>query len=121
VDPRTTPLAESSFDVVIDAVGAKPTRNQALAAIKPGGTIMHVGLQDWASEIDMRKLTLAEITLLGTYTYTTADLRATVDALAQGVFGDLSWVEERTLQEGQQAFLDLDQGRCAAAKVVLRP
>jgi alcohol dehydrogenase len=121
VDPRTTPLAESSFDVVIDAVGAKPTRTQALAAVKPGGTIMHVGLQDWASEIDMRKLTLAEITLLGTYTYTTADLRATVDALAQGVFGDLSWVEERTLQEGQQAFLDLDQGRCASAKVVLRP
>jgi len=121
VDPRTTPLAESSFDVVIDAVGAKPTRTQALAAVKPGGTIMHVGLQDWASEIDMRKLTLAEITLLGTYTYTTADLRATVDALAQGVFGDLSWVEERTLHEGQQAFLDLDQGRCASAKVVLRP
>ncbi len=121
VDPRATPLAESSFEVVIDAVGAKPTRTQALAAVKPGGTIMHVGLQDWASEIDMRKLTLAEITLLGTYTYTTADLRATVDALAQGVFGDLSWVEERTLQEGQQAFLDLDQGRCASAKVVLRP
>jgi threonine dehydrogenase-like Zn-dependent dehydrogenase len=39
---------------------------------------MHIGLQDWASEIDMRKLTLAEITLLGTYTYTMADLRATV-------------------------------------------
>jgi alcohol dehydrogenase len=121
VDPRSTPLAESSFDVVIDAVGAKATRVQAIAAVKPGGVVMHVGLQDWASEIDMRKLTLAEITLLGTYTYTTADLRATVDALARGAFGDLSWVEERPLDDGQQAFLDLDQGRCAAAKVLLRP
>jgi 2-desacetyl-2-hydroxyethyl bacteriochlorophyllide A dehydrogenase len=121
IDPRATPLAESSFDVVIDAVGAKATRVQALAAVKPGGVVMHVGLQDWASEIDMRKLTLAEITLLGTYTYTTADLRATVDALARGAFGDLSWVEQRTLAEGQQAFLDLDQGRCAAAKVILTP
>ncbi len=121
IDPRIAPLADSSFDVVIDAVGAKATRFQAFAAIKPGGVIMHVGLQDWSSEIDMRKLTLAEITLLGTYTYTTADLRATVDALASGAFGDLSWVEERSLQEGQQAFLDLDQGRCASAKVLLRP
>lgn len=121
VDPRATPLAESSFEVVIDAVGAKPTRTQALAAVKPGGTIMHVGLQDWASEIDMRKLTLAEITLLGTYTYTTSDLRATVAALADGVFGDLSWVQERSLVEGQQAFLDLDTGTCAAAKILLRP
>jgi len=121
VDPRATPLAESSFDVVIDAVGAKATRTQALAAIKPGGVVMHVGLQDWASEIDMRKLTLAEITLLGTYTYTTADLRATVDALSRGAFGDLSWVEQRPLIDGQQAFVDLDQGRCPSAKVILTP
>jgi 2-desacetyl-2-hydroxyethyl bacteriochlorophyllide A dehydrogenase len=121
IDPRRSAPAENSFDVVIDAVGATATRAQAFTAIKPGGVIMHVGLQDWASEIDMRKLTLAEITLLGTYTYTTADLRATVDALASGAFGDLSWVEERTLAEGPQAFVDLDQGRCASAKVVLRP
>jgi alcohol dehydrogenase len=82
---------------------------------------MHVGLQDWASEIDMRKLTLAELTLLGTCTYTTADLRATVAGLVDGGFGDLSWVDERPLSEGAQAFEDLDQGRCAAAKLVLRP
>lgn len=121
IDPRGAPPADGAFDAVIDAVGAKATRNQAIAAVKPGGVVMHVGLQDWASEIDMRRLTLAEITLLGTYTYTTADLRATVDALARGAFGDLSWVEERPLDAGQQAFLDLDQGRCAAAKVLLRP
>jgi 2-desacetyl-2-hydroxyethyl bacteriochlorophyllide A dehydrogenase len=121
VDPRITPLPETFFDVVIDAVGAKSTRTQAFAAVRPGGVIMHVGLQDWASEIDMRKLTLAEITLLGTYTYTTSDLHATVDALARGVFGDLSWVEERPLDDGPRAFVDLDQGRCAAAKVLLLP
>ncbi len=121
IDPRVSAPADNSFDVVIDAVGAKATRAQSFTAIKPGGVIMHVGLQDWASEIDMRKLTLAEITLLGTYTYTTADLRATVAALAQGVFGTLAWVQERPLAEGPAAFVDLDQGRCAAAKVVLRP
>lgn len=121
IDPRTAPLDESAYDYVMDAVGAKATRTQAFAAVKPGGVIMHVGLQDWASEVDMRKLTLAEITLLGTYTYTTADLRATVDALHRGLFGELAWVEERTLAQGPQAFVDLDQGRCAAAKVVLRP
>ena len=121
VDPRAQALDAGSADVVIDAVGSKVTRQQAIAAVRPGGVVMHVGLQDWASEIDMRKLTLSEITLLGTYTYTTADLRATVDALARGVFGDLGWVEERPLVDGAQAFIDLDQGRCAAAKVLLVP
>ncbi len=121
IDPRAQSLPESAFDYVIDAVGAKATRAQALAAVKPGGAVMHVGLQDWASEIDMRKLTLAEITLLGTYTYTTADLRATVDALDRGLFGELAWVEQRPLNEGAAAFADLDQGRSAAAKIVLVP
>jgi 2-desacetyl-2-hydroxyethyl bacteriochlorophyllide A dehydrogenase len=121
IDPREHPLADASFDFVMDAVGSKHTRNQALAAVKAGGVVMHVGLQDWASEIDMRRLTLAEITLLGTYTYTTADLRATVDALHRGLFGNLAWVEQRTLAQGPQAFVDLDQGRSASAKIVLQP
>jgi len=114
-------IADNSMDLVVDAVGAKATRNAAFAAVKPGGVIMHVGLQDWASEIDMRKLTLAEITLLGTYTYSTADLRATVAALRAGAFGGLAWVEERPLSEGARAFRDLHEGRSAAAKIVLRP
>ncbi|MEO8081602.1 MAG: galactitol-1-phosphate 5-dehydrogenase, partial [Caldimonas sp.] len=77
--------------------------------------------QDWASEIDMRKLTLAEITLLGTYTYSMADLRATVAALARGAFGDLSWVERRPMADAARAFDDLHQGRAASAKIVLEP
>ncbi len=111
----------ASFDYVFDAVGAASTRNEALAVVKPGGVVMHVGLQEWASEIDMRRLTLDELTLLGTYTYTTADLRAAVDGLHRGIFGDLSWVEERPLEAGPAAFVDLDEGRSAAAKIVLRP
>jgi alcohol dehydrogenase len=121
-DPRTAKGAEdNTVDLVFDAVGAKATRNAALAAVRPGGVVVHVGLMDWASEIDMRKLTLAEITLIGTYTYSTADLNATVAALYRGTFGDLAWVEERSLADGASAFADLDGGRTAAAKIVLRP
>lgn len=120
-DPRERGAEDNGFDFVIDAVGSVKTRQAALAAVKPGGVVMHIGLQDWASEIDMRKLTLAEITLLGTYTYSTADLRATVAALDRGVFGDLSWVERRPLSQGARAFDDLHHGRVASAKVVLEP
>ena len=120
-DPRQHTPPESGFDFVIDAVGSAMTRASALAAVAPGGVVMHIGLQDWASEIDMRKLTLAEITLLGTYTYSMADLHATVAALSRGAFGDLSWVERRSLADGARAFDDLHRGRTASAKVVLEP
>lgn len=120
-DPRAEAPAENGYDYVIDAVGSAITRNSALAAVAPGGVVMHIGLQDWASEIDMRKLTLAEITLLGTYTYSMADLRATVAALARGAFGDLSWVERRALDDAPRAFDELHRGVLATAKVVLEP
>ena len=120
-NPVEEKVAESAYEFVMDCVGAAVTRNTAMAAIKPGGVIMHVGLQDWSSEIDMRKLTLAEITLLGTYTYSTVDLQATVNLLARNTFGDLSWVEKRSLDDGPQAFMDLHAGKTAAAKVLLKP
>ncbi len=118
-NPLEQPVRENAYDYVIDAVGSKATRNAALTGAKPGSVIMHIGLQDWASEIDMRKLTLAEITLLGTYTYTIADLRAAVTALHEGAFGTLEWVEARPLDEGALAFQDLDKGRTPSSKSVL--
>jgi alcohol dehydrogenase len=120
-DPLAVPAQENAFELVLDAVGGKATRSAAMKAVKPGGVLLHIGLMDWASEIDMRKLTLAEITLIGTYTYSTADLRATVDGLHRGVFGDLAWVETRPLAAGAEAFADLHLGRSAAAKIVLDP
>jgi threonine dehydrogenase-like Zn-dependent dehydrogenase len=120
-DPDAETPAGGSADLVVDAVGAAATRNAALAAVKPGGVVVHIGLADDASTIDMRRLTLAEITLIGTYTYATSDLRAAAHALHDGAFGDLAWVDERPLAHGAAAFRDLHEGRSAAAKIVLRP
>lgn len=121
-DPTQEPGPGSgSCELVIDAVGAAATRDLMLDAVQPGGVAVHVGLQDWTTPIDMRKLTLSEITLIGTYTYTQSDLRATVAALHRGVFGSLAWVERRPLSEGPRAFDDLHARRTAAAKIVLQP
>lgn len=121
IDTTQQTLAESSYDLVLDCVGAAATRKLAFTAVKAGGVIMHIGLQDWESEIDMRKLTLGEITLMGSFIYTLADMRATVSALQRGVFGDLAWVEKRSLADGPAAFSDLHNGKTAAAKVLLKP
>ena len=112
---------ENAVDVVIDCVGAKPTRRGATAAIRPGGVIAHVGLSDGEDGMDVRKLTLQEVTFVGTYTYTMTDFQATVAAMASGALGDLNWFEERSLADGAGAFDDLLNGRTSAAKIVLRP
>lgn len=114
-------VAPNSAHLVIDAVGARQTREAASRLVRPGGVIVHVGLLPGSDGIDIRKLTLQEITLVGCYCYTHLDFIETVDALAAGHLGALGWIEERPLAEGAQAFRDLDAGSVAAAKIVLRP
>ena len=41
--------------------------------------------------------------------------------LNQGVFGNLEWVEKRSLNEGAQAFDDLHNGKSPPAKILLKP
>lgn len=120
-DPISEPVKESSYQYAVDAVGRKVTRNSCLHALRPNGVFMHIGLQEWASEIDMRKITLAELIVLGCYTYSYHELQQAVHALKSGLFGNLEWVEERPLSEGPNAFADIAGGRTSAAKIVLRP
>lgn len=113
--------AANGYDVVIDAVGGRVTREAAVAAVRPGGVIVHIGLMDNKDGLNVRKITLQEITFIGTYTYTMVDFRATLAALHAGALGRLDWVEARPLADGLKAFQDLDAGRTPAAKIVLRP
>jgi L-iditol 2-dehydrogenase len=113
--------ADSSIDLVLDAVGADATRAVACRLARAGGAIVHIGLLPGAGGIDIRKITLQEITLVGSYCYTPVDFRETVAALVAGRLGAIDWLEQRPLAEGPAAFRDIDAGKVAAAKVVLRP
>jgi L-iditol 2-dehydrogenase len=110
-----------TVDLVIDAVAAEATRAAACRLAAPGGTIVHVGLLPGAGGLDVRRITLQEITFRGSYCYTPVDFAETVAALGAGRLGPLGWIEERGLAEGARAFADLDGQLVAAAKIVLRP
>lgn len=120
-DPLAGDQQTGACDLVFDAVGSARTRAAAIAATAPGGVIVHIGLQDAMGDFDARTLTLGEIAFLGAYTYTDADFRASLNALARGALGDTAWVEERPLADGGRAFEELDRGLSAGAKVMLRP
>jgi threonine dehydrogenase-like Zn-dependent dehydrogenase len=118
-DPAAEDPGADSFDLVIDAVGAAATRRDASRLVRPGGVIVHVGLLPGQDGYDIRRITLQEITVTGSYCYTPGDFAAALDALAQGRLGRLGWVETRPMSEGARAFEDLHAGRVDAAKIVL--
>jgi threonine dehydrogenase-like Zn-dependent dehydrogenase len=118
-DPMSHDPRPDAFDLIIDAVGAAATRRDASRLVRPGGVIVHVGLLPGHEGYDIRRITLQEITVTGSYCYTPDDFAAALDALGKGRLGSLGWVETRPLSDGAQAFADLDAGRVDAAKIVL--
>ena len=107
--------------LVIDAVGIGATRAAAAALASPGGVIAHIGLGEDAGGLDIRRMTLQEITFIGTYTYTAQDFRDTCAALFDGRRGPLDWAETRARSDGARAFADIRAGRVAAPKIILKP
>lgn len=110
-----------AYDMVIDGVGYAATRETACAAVVPGGVIMHIGLGEGTGGVDVRRVTLQEVTFIGTYAYTKQDFRDTAAAIFDGSLGPLDWTEERPLSEGNRAFEDIRAGKVAAPKIVLVP
>lgn len=125
LEERCGQLAVTEFQgmapLVIDAVGYAATRAAASAAIAPGGVIAHVGLGEDMGGLDVRRMTLQEITFIGTYTYSAQDFQDTAQAIFDGRLGALDWPEQRPLSEGASAFQDLRTGAVAAPKIILNP
>ena len=109
------------FDIVVDGVGFAGTRATASARARPGGVIVHIGLGSADGGLDIRRMTLQEITFIGTYTYTAQDFRDTAAAMFDGRLGALDWFEARALSDGAAAFADLRSGTVAAPKIMLAP
>lgn len=108
-------------DVVIDAIGSKESREFAFGIAAPGAVIVHIGLAARHEGVDARKLTLQDISLVGSYTYTEADFAENVRMMGDAELGALDWHEERPLSGGADAFRDLLAGKVSAPKIVLVP
>ncbi|MBT8460262.1 MAG: alcohol dehydrogenase catalytic domain-containing protein [Boseongicola sp.] len=114
-------LSDEMFDMIVDGVGFDATRATASAHARPGGVIMHIGLGGGSAGLDIRRMTLQEITFTGTYTYTAQDFRDTAAAIFDGSLGALDWTEARPLADGAAAFADIRSGATAAPKIILKP
>ena len=115
------PNATGSYTIIIDAVGYAATRAAASELAAPGGVIAHIGLGEDTGGLDIRRMTLQEITFVGTYTYTAQDFRDTAQAIFDGRLGSLDWIDTRPLAMGNEAFQQLHAGTVATPKIVLDP
>jgi threonine dehydrogenase-like Zn-dependent dehydrogenase len=121
VSPNDKSIKENNYDLILESVGLEVTRHQAIKSIAPGGTIIHIGLTEPSGTFNFKKLTIQEVTLVGTYCYTNRDFEQTIAILREKKLGDLGWIEYRDLKKGSEAFQEIHNGTCVAPKIILIP
>jgi threonine dehydrogenase-like Zn-dependent dehydrogenase len=129
-NPREESAAEAArratdglgLDVAIDAVGSDATRRGAIEAVRPGGTVVFLGLHEAESQIQANYVVRSETHITGSFAYTSADFSVAVAMLAAGkVRPAPDWLVERPLDACADSFAELIDAPPAIAKIVLRP
>lgn len=108
-------------DVVIDAVGAVTTKQQALEMVRPGGVVVWIGLHENNMTLDSYKVTLPEVTIHGSYAATISELQTAVTLMAGQRVDVASWVQTFPLAEGVEAFHKMLAAKGSDIKAVLTP
>ncbi len=94
-------------DVMVDAVGTAETRRAAVAATRPGGTVVWIGLHDDTTDLSGHDVVRGERLVTGSYSVTPRDLDAAIGLFAHGKIERGPWVRPFPLDDGARVFRQL--------------
>jgi 2-desacetyl-2-hydroxyethyl bacteriochlorophyllide A dehydrogenase len=111
---------EDHPDLVLDAVGAQATRSAGLDILRPGGTMVCIGLAADDTTLGFHGVVRNQHRIQGSYAYTMADYEQAHEWLVSGQasLGD-DLTEVLPLDAGPEQFARLAQGPPAEFKVFL--
>ena len=108
-------------DVVVDAVGGAETKRQSIAAARPGGAAVWIGLHENPMTLNSFDVTLPEKQVIGSYAATMAQMRQALDLMSAGKVETASWVERFPIGRGVEAFERMLKPRGRDIKAVIVP
>jgi threonine dehydrogenase-like Zn-dependent dehydrogenase len=123
-DPAAEALAWTDgegVDIVIDAAGAPGTKKLSLAALRPGGATVWIGLHTNRIELDSYDVTLPEKQVLGTYAAKKEELQLALDLMRDGKVDVTSWTETAPLESSVDIFFRMLKPGDRDLKAVILP
>jgi threonine dehydrogenase-like Zn-dependent dehydrogenase len=112
--------ADASADVVIDAVGSSGSLGAALAACRPGGRVVLVGMHEPQLRVPAYQVSVDERSIIGSFCYTHDEMLAAAAAVEADPDRHAQLIEARVgVEEAPAAFAALARGELAASKVLV--
>ena len=110
------------FDIVIECCGNQAAVSEAIMLVKPGGTIVLVGVSMGAISIPVVMAVMGEVKMLGAIAYTEAEFDTCIDLIANNKINVDKYIDARVpLEEVQDSLLRLTSGKDAAVKIIIKP
>ena len=114
--------SNGGFDHVIECCGNSPAVTTAISAVKPGGTVVLVGVSMGPIEVPTLVAVMSEITLKGAIGYTKEEFKKCLDMMASKQIDVTKFISEIVgLEEVQGAFEKLSSGNSDAIKILVDP
>jgi len=111
-------ITDETFDIVVEAAGVKASFEQAMNIVKPGGSLIAMGLTGDSIDFPAMRIVRSEITIYGSIIYTKKDFEDAIKLLQDPAF-NISPVLSKIVPYTQyeQAYTDALSGNFA--KIVL--
>lgn len=110
------------FDKVIECCGVSGAVTEALMCVKPGGTIMLVGVSIENISIPSSLAVMKEINMQGAIAYTSKDFDDCLGLISSKKINVTKYIDDSIKLEGaQEAFERLTNGKDSAVKIIFKP
>jgi 2-desacetyl-2-hydroxyethyl bacteriochlorophyllide A dehydrogenase len=115
-------IAPDGMDCVIDAVGHQQTRNSSVSSACRGGRVVFIGLHENMTSLPGNEIVRNETEIVGSFAYSDDDFLRARTLVEGGFVGTVGgWLDVRSIELGQAAFLEQAVGLAPYSKIVLDP
>lgn len=110
------------FDVVVECVGNSPAVNSALTLVKPGGTVVLVGVSTTAIDTYTTIAVMKELKVLGAIAYTKEEFKTCIELISNKQIDVSKFISKEVgLNEVQSAYQELTSGNTDSIKILVDP
>ncbi len=126
LDEKTIPTliekTKGGFDIVIECCGNGPAVSEAMTLVKPGGTIVLVGVSLTPITVPMVVPVMAEVTMQGAIAYTVEEFEDVINMISKGKLKVEKYIDDIVpLERVQESFERLTSGKDSAVKIIVKP
>ena len=110
------------YDKVIECCGNQYAVSEAIMSVKPGGTIVLVGVSMTPISVPMVASVMREVTMKGAIAYTEAEFETCIELIEKKIINVHKYIDKRVnLENVQEAYLDLISGKTDNIKIIVKP